>query len=68
MTSKLTNEEAIETAESKALNLKMQEAVNEIRNIYNLVKKSGLVLIFFLFNLKKLFFKLLINRGLIGVR
>ena len=42
MTSKLTNEEAIETAESKALNLKMQEAVNEIRNIYNLVKKSGL--------------------------
>ncbi len=42
MTSKTSNTEAVESAEANALNSKMQEAVNEIRNIYNLVKRSGL--------------------------
>lgn len=42
MSSKSTNEEAIENAESNALNSKMQEAVNEIKKIYDILKKSGL--------------------------
>lgn len=42
MSSKNTNEDAIESAETNALNSKMQEAVNEIKNIYNILKKSGL--------------------------
>lgn len=42
MSSKLSNEAALNSAESNALNSKMQEAVNEIKNIYSLLKKIGL--------------------------
>ncbi len=42
MTSKLSNEDAINSAEANALNSKMQNAVNEIKNIYRLLVKSGL--------------------------
>ena len=42
MSSKSDNDAAISAAESNALNSKMQEAVNEIKSIYALIKKSGL--------------------------
>lgn len=42
MTSKLTNEDAIESAEAHALNATMQDAVTEIKNIYSILKKTGL--------------------------
>ncbi len=42
MTSKPSNENAIISAEANSLNLKMQEAVNEIKSIYSLLVKSGL--------------------------
>lgn len=42
MSSKTDNDEAIERAEANALNSKMQEAVNEIKKIYAILKKSGL--------------------------
>lgn len=42
MSSKITNEDAIASAEANALNSKMQEAVNEIKKIYDILKKAGL--------------------------
>lgn len=42
MSSKTDNDEAIENAEANALNSKMQDAVNEIKKIYEILKKSGL--------------------------
>lgn len=42
MASKSNNDEAIERAEANALNSKMQDAVNEIKKIYSILKKSGL--------------------------
>ena len=42
MSSKNTNDNAIDTALSNALNSRMQEAVKEVSAIYNLLKKSGL--------------------------
>ena len=42
MTCKNSNDEAIENALSNALNSRMQDAVNEIREIFELLKKSGL--------------------------
>lgn len=42
MSSKTSNDEAISVAESNALNSKMQDAVNEIKKIYELLKKAGL--------------------------
>ena len=41
MNSKLTNEESISNAKANALNTKMQNAVNEIKAIYELLKKAG---------------------------
>lgn len=42
ITSKVSNIESLESAEANALNSKMQDAVNEIKNIYNLLRISGL--------------------------
>lgn len=42
MSSKSDNDTAISAAESNVLNSRMQDAVNEIKAIYNLIKRSGL--------------------------
>lgn len=42
MSSNTDNSEAIKIAENNALNSKMQDAVNEIKTIYEILKKSGL--------------------------